>query len=127
MAARSPGFRLATPAPAPVVVHGTTAKAAPPPAPGGARPSITHLEEQHLPLELFHLERLAELEALVGDRFRGWAATHDGRIAVDVVRPGYRVEDLRADGEGAGVARYYGETLHQAIGEALRGERGRRA
>ena len=64
-----------------------------------------------LPLSLLHLRRLEELERLVGRyRFGGWGRYGAaGLFFVDV-----------------GDTRYQGETLHLAIGAAMRAARGTR-
>jgi hypothetical protein len=95
------------------------ALARPSPAPAGrARPRC------FTPLSDFHMRRLAKLEQLVGTRYRGWSYPLGGGVAVDVLKDGIAVEDLKSDGSGAGVERYTGETLHGAIGAALRAARG---
>lgn len=64
-----------------------------------------------IPLTDLHLSRLAELERLVGrERFQGWAIEPSGVRRVDV----------------AGTSGFYGETLHLALGAALRALGGER-
>lgn len=139
MAARAlASFRLEhEPAP----VQNTAAPVAPRPEPAGrARPPrIGRL--LGLPLDDHQLHRLAELEELVGPRYLGWGreGAEGGRqpdgswrepgwaeYFVDVLAAEVDRAELKADGSGAGVERYCGESLHAAIGAALRAARGER-
>lgn len=139
MAARASAVFQLEPQPAPA--QNTAAPAAPQPEPAGrARPPrIGRL--LGLPLDDHQLRRLEELRELVGDRYRGWGREGqlsgrqpDGSWAeprwleyfVDVLAAEVDSAELKSDGSGAGVERYRGETLHVAIGAALRAARGER-
>lgn len=89
-----------------------------PAAPSRARPLPLGL-----PLTGYHLERIGELEQLVGRRYQGWGADLVGWF-VDVLEADVDLAQLRPDGSGAGVERFRGDTLHLAIGAALRAARG---
>lgn len=139
MAARAPSFRLESPAPA----RSTAAPTAPRAVPERARSPLADECRVYVALgttvTLRDLRAIDELEQLVGDRYRGWnqEGTPAGRgpdgkwydattgdYAVDVVRPGVLLEDLRADGEGVGVQRFTGATLHETLAKALLAVRG---
>ncbi len=96
----------------------------PPPAaavPGRTRPL---LRLSLLPLSLLHIARIDRLVQLVGDRYDGWGKEPDGGpFFVDVLE---RDTAPGPPGSGIGVDRFRGETLHVALGEALRAARGTR-
>jgi hypothetical protein len=73
-------------------------------------------------LDAHHLCRLAELEQLVGHRYLGWGRSEAGLVFVDVLEDGVLLEDVKPN--GSGVDRFTGQTLHSAIGAALRAARG---
>lgn len=108
MAAREV-LRLRPPAPA----------AARSPRPAAARVSAPEPRARRrsflgLPLDALQLARIEQLERLVGpERYRGW-----GRVDF---RGAFFVDVLDSTGE---LDRFYGNTLHLALGEAIRAAKG---
>ena len=118
-----PAARASRPAPqAPAPAHPAAAPARARPLPSRAEVAL-----HRRPLTNLHLARIAKLEQIVGPgRYLGWCVAGDGRFAVDVLEADVHLDEVPRDGSGAGIERYFGETLHLALGAAIRAAEGRR-